>query len=1130
MGMDSVFKVSLVLGMIDNITSKVDSVSNSVQSSVGGMTRAFDNMEKAGLAMTGVGTTIAGACLSTVTATFDTQDALGELASLGVEDLGAVEAAAKSFSDTWAGTAKSDFITAAYDIKSGIASLTDEGVAQFTELAALTGKATKSTTEEMGSLFATGYGIYKDFYGDMSDMEFGEMFSAGISTAVRLYKTSGTQMAEAIGKLGATATNANVPMEEQLAILGQLQTTMGGSEAATKYNAFLQSAAGAGKKLGLTFTDANNQLLSTPDILDKLKSKYGETLDAVEKQELKEAFGTDEAIKYIDLLYGKTDVLRSGTEELYASMEDGIAVTEGMAEAINNTPAQKFEVLKQKLHNTVEELGSGLLPAVNTTLDSVNNLVQKGSDWISNNQELVSTIMNIVMYLGLFLIGAGALTAVVGTAGKAFLSLKGIFKGVKTALSGIGFLSALGPIAIIAAAVIGLVAAFEYCGGDITKLQGIFQKVFSSVGGIVSGALNAVAAYLPGFLEFGSELLQSIVSGIMERLPSLLESGTTMILSLSSGIAAYLPTVTQMGVELLDSFLSMILAGLPGLLSGGVSIINSILQGIRMMLPSIADSASQLILGLLSALVAALPSLASMGSDLVNNLLQGILQLLPIVIQSGTSLLLNLLQGIIQQVPMLVQSGITLVLQLLSGIEQNMPALLSAGGQLIMNILTGIIQLLPNLISGGFAIIGNLVSGIIQGLPSVISIAGDIVKTIWEAITGTDWLALGGDMISGITDGFMSGFSSLVDSVKGAWDSFKNWLSGGGDDEIELVTPTQTVSEVSTPSTPTTVQSISQPVAAEPVSVIVPQIEIDTSVYEQAGMEGMSAFTSGLEIGSVDAQLATEDLITNMTAGMGESSGNLQAAAQQAMADLTAGISAGTEGAQLATGTSMDNIVSDAQQSAAQMQTAWRSGMNAVNSTVASGMDTVRSTAVSKTNSIVTSIKSAFLNMKVRIPAPALPHVSVSYSTVGSGKATAQVPNFSVAYHAAGGIMTRPTLFAVDQSGQGHVGGEAGAEAILPLDMLWSKMREVVGAVIGAHSDDDVSITKNQISSVISEKVKTTKKSTESKERAGSKRNDRKYHIEKFVVNADMSDADSVSKLMKLLDELDSPEVNPEPA
>ena len=41
-------------------------------------------------------------------------------------------------------------------------------------------------------------------------------------------------MAGAIKMLGASATNANVPMEEQLAILGQLQATMSGTEAGTK--------------------------------------------------------------------------------------------------------------------------------------------------------------------------------------------------------------------------------------------------------------------------------------------------------------------------------------------------------------------------------------------------------------------------------------------------------------------------------------------------------------------------------------------------------------------------------------------------------------------------------------------------------------------------------------------------------------------------------------------------------------------------------------------------------------------------------------------------------------------------------------------------------------------------------
>ena len=345
MGMESVFRLSVVMGMIDNLTAPLSGVAADVEDTTKKLNDAFGTVQKAGAALAGAGAGITTACLATVTSTFETQDALGELSSLGVADLKAVEDAAKSFSDTWAGTIKSDFITASYDIKSGIASLSDEGVAQFTELAALTGKATKSTTEEMGSLFATGYGIYKGAYDDLSDLEFGEMFSAGIATAVKNYKTAGSEMASSISALGATAVNNKVPLEEQLAILGQLQTTMSGSEAATKYKSFLNQAASAGDKLGLSFVDANNQLLSTPEILAKLQGKYGDTIDAVEKQQLKEAFGTDEAVAMIDLLYNDIGGLSGGIDAMAQSMKQGGAVTKEMAEAINNTPAQKFEVL-----------------------------------------------------------------------------------------------------------------------------------------------------------------------------------------------------------------------------------------------------------------------------------------------------------------------------------------------------------------------------------------------------------------------------------------------------------------------------------------------------------------------------------------------------------------------------------------------------------------------------------------------------------------------------------------------------------------------------------------------------------------------------------------------------------------
>ena len=128
MGMDSVYRLSVVLGLVDNMSNGLSNVTNNVTASTKSINEAFGTVQKAGAALTGVGAGILGAGIATVKSTFETQDALGELSSLGVTDLKAVENAAKSFSDTWAGTTKSDFITAAYDIKSGIASLTDEGV------------------------------------------------------------------------------------------------------------------------------------------------------------------------------------------------------------------------------------------------------------------------------------------------------------------------------------------------------------------------------------------------------------------------------------------------------------------------------------------------------------------------------------------------------------------------------------------------------------------------------------------------------------------------------------------------------------------------------------------------------------------------------------------------------------------------------------------------------------------------------------------------------------------------------------------------------------------------------------------------------------------------------------------
>ncbi|CAH8722009.1 phage tail tape measure protein [Paenibacillus melissococcoides] len=125
-----------------------------------------------------------------------------------------------------------------------------------------------------------------------------------------------------IQTLGAAATSANVPLEEQLAIVGMLQATMSGSEAGTKYKAFFRSAAKAGEELGLKFTDTNNHCYRClRSFLFSVASSERRWMQR--RMQLQKAFGTDEAVALIDLLYNKTGELQDNILLLYDSMGQG---------------------------------------------------------------------------------------------------------------------------------------------------------------------------------------------------------------------------------------------------------------------------------------------------------------------------------------------------------------------------------------------------------------------------------------------------------------------------------------------------------------------------------------------------------------------------------------------------------------------------------------------------------------------------------------------------------------------------------------------------------------------------------------------------------------------------------------
>ncbi|MCC3798271.1 phage tail tape measure protein [Vibrio parahaemolyticus] len=341
--------------------------------------------------------------------------AQGTIQSLGVgaEGIDAITKAAKDFSNQWSGTTQAEFIAASYDIKSGISSLSDTAVGEFTRIAAMTAGATKSTTEQMTSLFASGYGIYRkqfDQFGATTiagwntmsaaerDMKFGEYFSAGIASSVKVFKTNGSEMSSAISSLGAAATASNVPFAEQLSILGQLQATMSGSEAATKYKAFLRSAAKASEDLGLSVLDSNNQLLSMPEILEEMRSKYGDTLDEMEKRELHSVFG-DEGMALITQLYPEIDRLKENIGSMNVALNSGMATTNEMAQAILLGPNESVERMNQRISNLTATLGKVFAPMMMFVTDTIGSAAMGIADLAERFPFLTQFVGGAVMAL-----------------------------------------------------------------------------------------------------------------------------------------------------------------------------------------------------------------------------------------------------------------------------------------------------------------------------------------------------------------------------------------------------------------------------------------------------------------------------------------------------------------------------------------------------------------------------------------------------------------------------------------------------------------------------------------------------------------------------------------------------------
>ncbi|EHJ6889446.1 phage tail tape measure protein [Salmonella enterica subsp. enterica serovar Rubislaw] len=558
-------QLDFTLSLIDKLSRPLKQAQSSVTGFAEKSKAAFMQIGGGVLALAGTGMAIRGALSPAV----EMYDALNDAAAKGIDDqaLKAVQRDALRFSTTY-GASAVEFVQSTESINSAIAGLADNELPKVTKVANTLAFALKSTAAETAEFMGQMFGNFSADAERLGRVQFAEQLAGKM---VYMRKVFGTEMGtikDLMEGARGVGTNYGVGLDEQLAVLGQLNRTLG-TEASSAYEGFMTGAVEGAKKLGLSFTDATGKMLSMPEMLIKLQGKYGKSLEGNLKAqaELDAAFGDSSAV--VKHLYGNVALLQRNITELGGS--DGLKRTQEMASKLVK-PWDRFVQILKTIQTVI---GLTLIPVLYPVLNRLADMGQTFARWM----QLFPNIARVIGYAAMALLGFAAVGAVanivMGVSKFIMMGWKGVWKlltavtkidtawtwlntkaklawasvmkslrGILLALrmqaimtgAAINFMSwpvllVIGAIALLAAgcwllikhwdtvkAAVMETSAFQACARVVAWLAGVFSTAWQ----FISEGWNSFIALLTGFSP--SQALSGLASGIVSMFDNVWQS------------------------------------------------------------------------------------------------------------------------------------------------------------------------------------------------------------------------------------------------------------------------------------------------------------------------------------------------------------------------------------------------------------------------------------------------------------------------------------------------------------------------------------------------------------------------------------------------------------------------------
>jgi TP901 family phage tail tape measure protein len=448
------------------------------------------------------------------------EKAIGELATLGVKNLEMMTQEGRKIQRELAGITASSFIFAAYDIKSGISTLTDEGVAAMTSAAVRTAKATKAPADQMTSLFATAYGTFKQLDNDMSDADWGNKFSAGLSAAVQQFKTTGSGMQMAIESAGSEASLLGMALEDQLTTLGMLQQKMKSEQAGTAFKSFTANAGKANayfEKMGMNIRtlDENGKMRGMADILADIRNEFGPDYNAGIGIALQNAFGDREAGKVVQGLWNQADAFKANARAIADAQSEGMKFTNAMAKLADQNLDSRLQLFAQRWDLLRQQMGEKFAPILEPILGMLGGIMDRFSEWMDKHPKLAGAVAGLVFGLA----------------------------GLATALSG---------VFSVASGVIGTFAMASY-GMKFLRYDAHFAtRSFRTLGMAILNAGKNILGFAFSALRQGAIALWGFAT---TAIPAAIAGLSSMAVAAWTAMAPFLPFIAAVGLVAGAAFL-----------------------------------------------------------------------------------------------------------------------------------------------------------------------------------------------------------------------------------------------------------------------------------------------------------------------------------------------------------------------------------------------------------------------------------------------------------------------------------------------------------------------------------------------------------------------------------------------